>query len=399
MDRTFSKSLVAATGALAFSALIIPLSAEARESSDNQQNTLADGDQDSKLAKQMRERDRKIDAQVPESQGGRLLPSAKLLTSLDDSSAQFTLSTHSEKASSLSNDDFALTLSAPLSKKSKRADFLTQDGLPSQFSAGITFSHSLVNLKGIQPNDERIAELAQEALGVCLNGTKNAELAPAARQTKCSSLTTRQLGLDYLDDEKKLKLGGLLRASTDQVAHRTYSIVSVSGNIGTQTFDYFDPSTLASASQRKTALSAGIWLGVLPHLDSHVFLIGGFEAKRDYNEADETTYCPTATSTVPVKCTTGAFAPPTEEIDYKLSGKVRYTGQIGPKGGETTPFGVEISASYDIHDSTWGVSIPVYIFIDKDNGLTGGLRGSYDSKKDKFEFGIFIGKTFDFLKL
>lgn len=340
---------------------------------------------------------RKVDAQLPGSQGGRLLPSVKILTGIEDTTAQITFSTHSEKSSSLSNDDFALTFSAPVSKKTKRADFLTQDGLPGKVSAGATFTHSFVNLTGIVWPSGSIAALTQEAYANCLASTDNPALSAKDRKALCDGMNTRQLGDKYLSKDKQEAMLQLFNQPTDAVARRSYTVLSVSGAIGTETFEYFDPATLASTSKRKTALSLGAWLGVLPQLKSPFFLIGGFEAKRSYTADKDATFCPAPSGPAPVKCTTGAFAPPAEEIDYKLSAKVRFTTNLG-RDGDKLPLGAELSASYDLHDDTWGVELPVYVFIDKDNGLTGGLRGAYDSKNDKLELSIFIGKTFDFLK-
>lgn len=391
-----SRRLALKFGLSAAAALANPVTARASDTVSTSDLLIAE---DAKInADDLANQNRALNVQSSESQGGRLLPSIKVLTGTDDSTAQLTFSTHSERASSFSSDDFALTFSAPISETKKRAEFLTQDGLPDQVSAGFTFTHSFVNLDGVRWKNGRIAALSLEAQQACLSSTKNADLSASARQEKCESMDSRQIGAAYLSEDKQAELLDLFNKPTDEVAKRTYTILTVSGNIGTQKFDYFDPLNLAAKSDRKTALSLGAWFGVLPQLKSPVFLVVGFEAKRNYTADDDATYCPASTGSAPVKCTTGAFAPPSEEIDYKLSGKVRFTTQIGHEGSKT-PFGIEVSASYDLHDNTWGVQVPVYVFIDKDNGLTGGFRGAYDSKKDKFTASVFIGKTFDFLKI
>lgn len=334
----------------------------------------------------------RLDTPQMSSSGGRLRPAIRVNGSTTDSAAQITLSTHHEESGSLSGTDFAFTITAPLSKNTKRANFITVDGLPNQLSAGFSLTTSLVDINDAFGSPASDMKFLRKATDSCLGAAANQSLSVAAREEKCTGLDAAS-AFKYLSAEDQQEWSALRQRTYDAVMAKPFSIVSISAEVGTRKFDYFDTATLGGLSGRKVSYAAGVWFGYLPNLKSRVFFVGGFEAKRDYQDADEATYCPVGTPGPTVKCTTGPFGPPSVETDYKVSGKLRF------KLGDAVPVGLEISAAYDFEDDTWGVEAPIYLLPGKDGGLVGGLRGAYDSKKDDFQFGIFIGKTFDFLKL
>ena len=326
------------------------------------------------------------------STGGQLQSDARLVASAGDTSAQLTLSTHGEGKDAKSSSDLSITFTAPLSSDTKRADFLTVDGLPGQWSVGFKFTQSLLNLNdnsATAPLKRRVSALLTTASRNCKAAAANQALTQTARESKCNGLMASQTG-DYLSPAELTELNAIYNHTYEVILDRPYTVFGLTGTIGTQKFSYFDASTLAEQSQRKVSYTAGAWVGYLPHLKSSLFFVASFEAKRDYTKAKAATYCPTGGTTPTVKCTTGPFGPPTEEIDTKVTGKVRY------RSSADSPFGLEMAATYDIHDNSWGIEFPVYLILGKDNGLIGGVRAAYDSKKDDFEFGIFVGKRFDF---
>ena len=332
--------------------------------------------------------------------GGRLRPAFRIVASSEDSEAQITFSTHDEGSDGFSQQAFAITLTAPISKKTKRADFLTEGGLPSQLSLGFSFSASLVNLNDIDWNNGKISDLMAKSEANCTAKFASRNLEPAKLAEECETGVPFRNRKDlHLDAADAKQLEAWFQDPIKVLKKRSFVSFNVAGSVGTEEFEFFDSSTLAADSKRTTNYAVGASVGFLPHLDSHVFFVAGFEAKRTYAEADEATYCPTGGTGPSVKCTTGPFGPPEQEIDRKVTFTVRFAGKLPLGGGEKSPFGIDVTTAYDFHDKTWGVEAPIYFLVDKDNGLTGGLRGAYDSKEDEFQFGVFIGKTFDFLKL
>lgn len=328
------------------------------------------------------------------STGGQLQSDARLVTSTDDTSAQLTFSTHGEGKDAKSSSDFSITLTAPILSDTKRADFLTVDGLPGQWSVGLNFTQSLLNLNdngATAPLKRRVSALLTKATKNCKTAAANQTLTQKARESKCEGLMTSEID-DYLSPAELSELDAIYNDTYNVILDRPYTVFGLTGTIGTQKFSYFNTATLAEQSQRKVSYTVGAWVGYLPHLKSPLFFVASFERKRDYTDAEAATYCPTGATTPTVKCTTGAFGPPTAEIDTKVTAKVRYRASADSR------FGLELATSYDFHDKSWGIEVPVYLLVDKDNGLTGGLRGAYDSKADDFQFGAFVGTTFDFLK-
>lgn len=333
--------------------------------------------------------DEGLSAPSTTSNGGRLKPAARIIGGTDDTTAQITFSTHSEGSDLPSTTDFSITLTAPLDEDTGRADFLTVDGLPSQWSVGFNLSVSLVDFDGVNQAYGRRGKLLELASTNCVRAEANQKLTANERSEKCD-LMESQVG-DYLSAAELQELNATRNTVYDSLEKKSFTIINLAGTVGTQEFEFFDSTTLDKSADRKVSYAGSVWFGHLPSIKSKVFLIGGFEAKRSYSNAAKATYCPTGTSGPTVKCTTGPFGPPKEETDLKVSGKVRYrlSGSVG----------MEISAAYDFHDKSWGIEAPLYFIVDKDGGLTGGLRAAYDSKEKDVQFGIFIGQTFGFLKL
>lgn len=347
-----------------------------------------------------RDNDQKASSEAGDPLAGKLRPAFRIEASARGTDAKLTFSRQREGADGFSPRAFAVTLTAPISKDTERADFLTQSGLPGKLSLGFSFTASRVNLGGIDWNDEKIAGLMYKSDQNCKAANTKPDLDPDKLAEICETkVAFRNRKKLYLSEADKKQLESLYIAPVEVLKQRSLLSFNLAGTLGTEKFKFFDSITLAGQEQRKTGYSLGLSAGWLPHLHSSVFLIGGFEAKRSYTAAKSSTYCPTSGTGPTVKCTVGSFGPPTLEIDRKLIGRIRFTGDVPLGKDEKTPFGIELSGAYDFHDKTWGLEMPVYVFVDKEKGLTGGLRGAYDSKEDDFQLGVFIGKTFNFLEL
>lgn len=337
-------------------------------------------------------------SQTGDATGGQLSTAARLLVKSSDSEAELTLSTKGRGGKSMSNQSFAVTVTAPISKKSKRADFITDAGLPGKLSVSGSISISLVDLDDVNWHRGNIASLVMKSDQQCRLGLQGQNLTEDIIAEKCEeSVPFNNRRKFYLDRDDQALLDKYRAGNLDMLVSRPFWAFNLQGTVATEKFEYFDSGTLMASDERRTSYSFGASIGFLPRLDSHWFGAVGFESKKSHKAANEATYCPVGGAT-PIKCTTGPFGPPQTEIDHKLRGTVRYAGSLRTSPNGASPIGAELVAAYDFHDKTWGVQLPVYLFVDKDNSLTGGIRGAYDSKEDDFQFGIFIGKSFDFRK-
>lgn len=337
-------------------------------------------------------------SQTGDGLGGQLSTAARLIVKSADSEAELTLSTKGRGGKSMSNQSFSLTVTAPIAKKTKRADFITDAGLPGKLSVTGSISISLVDLDDAKWHRGNIAKLVMKSDQQCELSLQGQNLTEEKIAEKCeSSIPFNNRKKFHLSPEEQAMLDKYRAGNIDMLVSRPFWAFNLQGSVGTEKFEFYDSSTLASSSNRRTSYSFGASIGHLPRLDSHWFGAIGFETKKSHTAAKDATFCPVGGPT-PVKCATGPFGPPVTEIDHKLRGTVRYAGSLKTSKNGTSPIGAELVAAYDFHDKTWGVELPVYLFVDKDKSLTGGVRGAYDSKEDDFQFGIFIGKSFDFRK-
>lgn len=359
---------------------------------------------DDPLVKEAQEqRVRTTTAETGNGLSGRLRPAFRVITSNEDSDVSITASRNSEADGGLKAQSFAVTLTAPLSKTTGRADFITVDGLPGQVSLGFSYSASFTDLDDIKWNNDQIAQLMLKSEQACRNENAGRSFDDDKMAEVCeTSVPFRNRKDLHLNTDDKAQLLTWFEDPIKVVKRRSFVTGNFAGSVGTEEFEFFDVATLVSGKQRKTSYLLGASVGFLPHLNSNVFIVGGFELKRSYKAASDSTFCPTGGTGPTVKCTTGPFGPPKEEIDRKIKLTVRYAGALkfGPAGSkESTPFGIEFISAYDFHDKTWGIEVPFYVLVDKDHGLTGGLRGAYDSKEDDFQFGVFVSKAFGFLNI
>ena len=100
------------------------------------------------------------------------------------------------------------------------------------------------------------------------------------------------------------------------------------------------------------------------------------------------------TGVTSVTCYTAAFGTPVRKTDAIAFGAVRYSGDV-----VGVPLGVELKVAYEPSEDRWGVALPVYFIKNKDGKLNGGAKIGWQSDKDDFSFGFFIGAAFDFLNM
>jgi hypothetical protein len=167
--------------------------------------------------------------------------------------------------------------------------------------------------------------------------------------------------------------------------------------VGVKDFKFLDPMTLAKGQSRKTQWSASVFYNqYLRHSKTAITFSIGYE--RAYKEADKETFCPAASAGNPVRCVTGAGAPPTRDESLKFAAGIRH--QFMSKG-KLLPLAIAPLVTYDALDDEWGVDLPVYFLSDSTGNLTGGMRLGYLNEKDQsgrrkddITLGLFVGLSF-----
>ncbi len=349
------------------------------------------------------------------------------------SNAKISFSTASDHPSGFGEQSFALTLNAPLTSDGSRADFVTESGLPGKFGVDLSLSISLSPTREIFENQSNmnltreIAKLQGNAKTICeANYTEYLERMTIADpknvlQRKWNSLseycpiiieqlenqTPKDVARMLGESEERAKiiideLSSNLLYLTDEAIKKPYFMMNVAGSWRLEDYKFRDPMTLAKGKKRRSDFTAGLAVGYLPRLDSKVLFGGSVEYRNKFKAESNTIRCPTGSTDPSIECFEAAFKPPKQMEQYILSGLARYLNVDMGLGGE-------IKGSWDAKNNIWGAEIPIYFIANKDNQLNAGVRFKWASgdgepepmggDKDVWNFGIFVSKPFDFLKL
>jgi len=314
----------------------------------------------------------------------------------------------------------SLTLNAPLNDAGTEGSFITEQGLPDKWSA--EFSYTLIFAHFSDP-----ATIEQEYFKNCSDQAARditrlglvGEASTAYRKNLChfgqsaASLTQEELR-KFLSPEKAAAVHAH-RALRDS----PIKILNLSASIGYKKFSYLKPTDFSEQGDKTVPFSLSVAYGINPNAEAPFYGFG-YTYKRDYRAADDRIFCPAPSGTAPIECKSDKFDPPTRNIDHSVFGLVRTTNLFGiPAALSRKTRGqrkddmdivsprfmpiVEIKATYDIHDKIFGVSLPVYIFLDKDKQFKGGFRTEWQqgtgAEKDQLKFSFFVVKSFDFFGL
>jgi hypothetical protein len=161
-------------------------------------------------------------------------------------------------------------------------------------------------------------------------------------------------------------------------------VYGIEGTIGHDNYEFISMNTLEEQDQDKTPWAIGGFLGAIPPGLNALFTIGG-QYQNAYKAANTQTICPASTAGNPVISKTGAIGEPSSQQKHLLYVEDRT---------ELLTLGLSIRISHDFKDGDTGIDFPVYIFRNKKNNLSGGLRMGWTDKTHDTTFGVFIGGDF-----
>jgi hypothetical protein len=314
---------------------------------------------------------------------GPLLPQLLLRSGVEGESIKLTLSHDRSEWRDYRDISVSISAIAPFNKKKEIGNFVTDAGLPATASIEVAFSISI-----LKPDADKIDEAQNALVKIALELALACQAKNPKTPEKCENVDMYGLAGDIGGD-----VGRNYRESANQLAGLTanapYLAAQGTGAIGRNHSTYADPLSFNELKSKKTEFSVGASLAYMPRLSGPVIFFAGAEYKRQYKLPDEETRCLTLSN-----CKTAAFGPLVEDKDVSIFGAARLNWQI-VKG---LPFATELKLAYDFEDKIWGAAMPVYVLQDKDRGLNGGFKITWDENED-FGIGLFIGKTLDFLKL
>lgn len=171
--------------------------------------------------------------------------------------------------------------------------------------------------------------------------------------------------------------------------------VSVKG--GTETFDYFDPTTLAEHSTERTPWGVSAFIYGKP-FDGDTLVTVTYSYQETYRAADTLVVCPGGPA--PVVCVNGPIGEPSRRDAQLASVELRRRFQFA-EGSFFPSIGISAQFTYDFESDVTGIDVPIYFLQDEwgkeDAKLTGGLRLGWRDDTDDFTVGLFISQPFSIL--
>ncbi len=269
---------------------------------------------------------------------------------------------------------FTLKASAPIDKNNNEfINLPSLDGLTNAFDLEFSYSRSYVNDRQ-RPLDE------------------NGQFIPGFI-TICNLV-----GIDVLNDEdcetdtvkERLKQINQLNLypvfSSYFWGPRTWKFsYGIHGKIGTEEFNFFDPSTLMKRDQDENPWVVGVKAKLIPP-KFNASLMLEYTHQNAYKAVNTVTACPVTLGTTPTVCVTGSIGAPTQNIKRLLAFEAR-------REFSKPNLGLALKVTHDFENDHTGLELPIYLFEDSEENLNGGIRLGW-TNTDSFTAGVFAGREF-----
>jgi hypothetical protein len=337
----------------------------------------------------------------------------------DATSVSLTLS-QAERVLTRNGERFgSITLKAPLATSGDEGAFLTEQGISNKASAELAYTWIFgdFSFAALAPAGERAIQFRRACDAKARDNPGYQGLIPDSQRT------LGQLQQDFIEKTCKpfnnvLKMAkdqqdqltpeevAALRAIEKVLDRQDIYILNVAASFGYKKFDYFNLGDFAEQNAQRYPVSISVSWGLNSGKDQPFFGVG-YQHKRDYKEADKRVVCPVlAPGASQLECKNAVFDLPKRNVDHTLFALVRtgnMFGRITTKAGNWAPM-FELKVGYDFEDKAWGVSAPLYLFLDKDKTFKGGVRVAWQQAgkgetEDKFKAAFFIVKSFDYFGL
>lgn len=162
------------------------------------------------------------------------------------------------------------------------------------------------------------------------------------------------------------------------------------GTISYKKYDYIDTSSFAAASSEKAPWGIKGFASFMPR-ESLTAYTTALEYQRVYEEQDAAILCPTNTGPDATECLNGAVGTPNQDDKLLVSFEARRLFSNLLLGSD---IGLSGQVTYDLANGETGFDAPIYLVPNSDGSLLGGIRFQYNSDKDDFVAGVFVGSAF-----
>lgn len=175
--------------------------------------------------------------------------------------------------------------------------------------------------------------------------------------------------------------------------HRAEGTVYFGGEVslGYNRFEVVDRPTTSIIRPERVGFDANGHVGyILPGASTMLLVEGGFT--RAYTAQDAVDVCGPPDPQGRATCVNGQDGLPTRKDTAYIGGSWR---QILLRNKYGQPIlGMKPSVTYVREDKAWQFALPVYFQRSDTGGLDGGIKATYNTDKDKFSIGAFVGVPF-----
>ena len=295
------------------------------------------------------------------------------------------LSGSASKTGTYSADGFAasVALSTPISKGSDSTNLATLSGFAN--STNLTFQVSGYHGSGLVP----FGQYSQPAQDFCKETAKS--LIPqynAAHADKpfaydnpkyCTDIDLQKLNAK---DADRLRFGAFAAPPSPLILY------GLSGTVGYEQHTFYDSTSLAKTTADKVPVGVGGYVTWVTK-SRDLSLTGQIDYQRAYTDSASKILCPAGSA--PVTCVNGSIGAPTATTKVLLAVEAR----AFESWSNFIPMGVAPMFTFDAKSHAYAFDVPVYLYSDGKNGLTGGVRADWTSVKHRVIFGVFVTKAFD----
>lgn len=314
--------------------------------------------------------------------------------SSDQGQAKFTLQASRTDSGRTSDDGahsfevWSLLLSGPLGSDGETKPSTALDGLAGSTSLEVKFKQFRTHISwenNTGPICERAATVYADAEAEKeKDGSKRLAVWNAAHQkAECASTWIATNAPDLLDDYQTA-------LQTSPTGKKSGMLIwGGSGKAGSETFKFVEPATLAQRSVEETGWSGKVFVAYRPPgkaFDHSVYTLS-YSRGEAWKNRDETTICPPGGA--PATCVKGSAGPPVRTDTEVLT--FEYQRSLNDHA-------IAVRVSHDWGQDVSSIEIPVYLFRDKEGGLTGGVQLGWRSDEDEVVAGIFVSKAFSMLE-
>lgn len=188
-------------------------------------------------------------------------------------------------------------------------------------------------------------------------------------------------------------MGGQLGEFADDEGIKGVWYLGLNGTLARSNYGYLTQTPLTKSEVSKTKYKVqgfGGW--IFP--SGNASLTGWFSYARTFTPGEDVELCAPNGVGSQIQCFTGALGAPVQSDRYTVGGEARVLFALG-RSADSAKIGIAPTVSYEVKSDAFYLELPVYLAPAKDGKrLNGGVRMAYDTSKDDFAIGLFVGVPF-----